>query len=221
MWDLGRQVPDCYSVKDPSDLDTAGMEEHRIAAQENRKVSDLLYTVPNIPHLLNVKISVEYRELCETMEETKKWVKDRYKWRDDPGAERYGGHAPRRKYYVNGEFVSEDMPTTHQISNKPFPEIRVPRRGLVQVTRDDPDYERICKEQGLEHLLKGRQTPSLPNGVHSSPASQTSTVSTQQQPLVNGTKGHSIHDSANGLKVMNGDATVNGVDGSGTEKRYP
>ncbi|OAQ84728.1 ankyrin repeat protein [Purpureocillium lilacinum] len=229
VWDLGRQVPDCYSVKDPSDLDTAGMEEHRIAAQERFlamdmffvKVSDLLYTVPNIPHLLNVKISVEYRELCETMEETKKWVKDRYKWRDDPGAERYGGHAPRRKYYVNGEFVSEDMPTTHQISNKPFPEIRVPRRGLVQVTRDDPDYERICKEQGLEHLLKGRQTPSLPNGVHSSPASQTSTVSTQQQPLVNGTKGHSIHDSANGLKVMNGDATVNGVDGSGTEKRYP
>ncbi|UNI14140.1 hypothetical protein JDV02_000805 [Purpureocillium takamizusanense] len=181
-------------------------------ADLNLKVSDLLYTVPNIPHLLNVKISVEYRELCENEEELKKCVKDNYKWRSDPGAERYGNHAPRRRHYINGAFVGEDMPTTHQISNKPFPEIRVPRRGLVQVTRDDPDYERLCKEQGLEHLLKGRQTPSLPNGVHSSPASQTSTVSTQQQqPLLNGTNGHSNHDSANGLKIMNGDTTVNGV----------
>ncbi len=74
--------------------------------------------------------------------------------------------------YVNGEFKREKLPWNCPMSSTPFPEKRVPRKGLQQVYPDDPEYARLCKEQGLEHLLAKRQTqksPSLPNGVHPSP----------------------------------------------------
>lgn len=240
-WDLGRQVPNCYGDDEPDSLTTAATERLKQAAWERflametffvkvslplkegravkvgamltrrlLKVSDLLYTVPTIPHLLGVKISVVYRELFESDQEATKWVKES-KWPHDPGSERYAGHAPRCKFFVNGVFVGEELPTVYQTSSRPFPEVRVPRRGLMQVSRNDPAYERICKEQGLEHLLNGRRTPMLPNGVHSSPTSQTSSTALAE-PLVNGTNGHSTtHERASPrLGAVNG-ATVNGI----------
>lgn len=239
LWGLGRQLPGYYGVEDPSTLGVGAKEQLNKAAWERflttdmffvkvrysclddiqqslchtnatSQVSDLLYTVPNIPHLANIKLAVEYRELLESESQTGGWA-SASKWKQDPDAGRFFGHAPRCKYYVGGIMVGEDMPTRHQTSRTPFPEIRVPRRGLVQVTRDDPDYERICVEQGLEHLLKGRQTPSLPNGVHSSPSSQTTT--TPAKSLVNGTNGHSTHEPALAFKATNGVA-LNGISGS-------
>ncbi|KAJ6446555.1 ankyrin repeat protein [Purpureocillium lavendulum] len=174
------------------------------------KVNDLLYTVRNIPHLANVEIGVEYRELCESEQEVNQFVKTKWKWRDDPTMAHYGRHAPRFKYYINGVFVREQLPTTNPMRREPWPEVRVPRRGLVQVLPEDPDYERICKEQGIEPRVTGRQTPSLPNGVHSSPISQTSTASAQQ-PLVNGTNGHSSNEPVQAPKILSEDSKPNGV----------
>ncbi|POR33492.1 Protein HOS4 [Tolypocladium paradoxum] len=218
LWDLGRQLPGYYGVDDPSTLGVDAREQLKQAAWERFlttdmffvKVSDLLYTVPNIPHLSSIKLAVEYRELLESESQISGWA-SASKWKQDPDAGRFLGHAPRCKYYINGIMVGEDMPTLHQTSRTPFPEIRVPRRGLVQVARDDPDYERICVEQGLEHLLKGRQTPLLPNGVHSSPSSQTTT--TPAKSLVNGTNGHSTHEPAHAFKATNG-VILNGINGS-------
>lgn len=163
-----------------------------------------MYTVSNIPHLRNLKLSVEYRELIETEEEARVWI-SKGKWRQDPDAARYGSFAPRRRYYVNGVFVGEDMPKKAQVSKTPFPEKRVPRRGLLQVAPSDPDYSRLCVEQGLEHLLNGHPSSPLVNGTHSSPISQKSV--SLAPPVVNGTNGVSTHGTPNG-------GLVNGINGS-------
>ncbi|OAQ70204.1 ankyrin repeat protein [Pochonia chlamydosporia 170] len=204
LWDLGRQLPGYYGEADPSNLDFYTKQQLKTAAWEKFaaldmffvKLSDFLYTVPNIPHLRNLRIAVEYRELLENESQLIGW-KSTQKWKQDPGTERFHGFAPRNKYYVNGLSVGEDLPTTHQTSKTPFPEKRVPRRGLVQVFPDDPDYERICLEQGLEPLVKGLQTPSLPNGVHSSPTMQT--MVTPSKPSINGTNGHANGTKLNGI----------------------
>lgn len=143
-----------------------------------------------------MRIAVEYRELLEDDSQLIGW-KTTQKWKQDPDTERFHGFAPRNKYYVNGSSVGEDLPTTHQTSKTPFPENRAPRRGLVQVFPEDPDYERICYEQGLDHLVKGMQTPSLPNGVHSSPTMQT--MVTPSKPAINGTNGHANGPKLNGI----------------------
>lgn len=151
----------------------------------NYKVSDLMYTVPNIPHLRNIKLSVEYRELLETEAESMRVGAGSSKWKQDPGAARYHGFSPRCKDYVNGAFVGEEMPQTARTSKTPFPERRVPRRGLVRVYPDNPEYTRICMEQGLEHLVNGHLSPPLVNDIHSSPISQKSMTS--GGPRTNGT----------------------------------
>lgn len=134
------------------------------------QLSDLLYTIPNIPHLRHVKLAVTYRELIENETQAHVW-RSTQKWKQDPDANRFGGYfAPRNKYYVDGKMVGEDTPTPTETSKTPFPEKRVPRRGFLQVFPDDPDYARVCIEQGLQHLL-GHKSPSLANGVHTPPGS--------------------------------------------------
>ncbi|KJZ74103.1 hypothetical protein HIM_06552 [Hirsutella minnesotensis 3608] len=217
LWDLGRQLPGYYGDEEPSSLSFDTKERLKQAAWEKFsaldmffvKVSDLLYIVPNVPHLRNVKLAVEYRELLESETQAIGW-RSTQKWKQDPGADRFFGFAPRNKYYVNGTLIGEDVPARHQTSKTPFPEARVPRRGLVQVFPDDPEYEHICQEQGLEHLLRGPQTPIISNGVNSSSSSQ---VTTPTKVLVNGANGHSAPEPTNGALAVNG-STANGVNGS-------
>ncbi|PHH69820.1 hypothetical protein CDD80_6468 [Ophiocordyceps camponoti-rufipedis] len=222
LWDLGRQIPGYYE-KDPSLLGHYGFERLKDEAWPRFrdmdmffvKVSDLMYTVPNIPHLRNIRLAVAYREF---QEHEGQGIRPYFKHRKDPNMERYFGFSPRNRYYVNGVFTGEDLPMDVQTSKTPFPEVRVPRRGLVRVYPGEPDYEEICRKQGLEHLInKEPATPALPNGVHSSPGSQTTTMTNTttttttmtpaKAPLVNGTSGHSADEAA----------TTNGVTMEGTE----
>ena len=159
-----------------------------------------MYTVPNIPHLRNVRLTVEYRELMETQDQTRGWSTAQ-KWKQDPDISRYGGFAPRCQYYLNGSMVGEELPKPAQISRTPFPEKRVPRRGLQQVYPGDPDYVRICLEQGLEYLVNGHLSPPLVNGIHSSPISQKSMTPARSGP--NGLNGTSAPSSTNG-DLVNG-----------------
>lgn len=176
-------------------------------------MSDLLYTIPNIPHLRHVKLVVTYRELIENEAQARTWQATK-KWKQDPDGNRFGGKfAPRNKYYINGVLVGEDTPTIAETSRTPFPEKRVPRRGLLQVLPHDPDYTRICMEQGLQHLIVGHKSPSLPNGVHTPPASHADLPITGTSPSENDTKEHvgveeAIHNSTNG-------SLTNGINGSG------
>ncbi|KAI1106310.1 hypothetical protein F4804DRAFT_52452 [Jackrogersella minutella] len=86
-----------------------------------------------------------------------------------------GGFAPRSKYYINGQLVGEQLPGKYRPSKTPFPEHRVPRRGgLIRVTPDEPDYARLCIEQGLSHLLTDQQKQAMINGSHPTPRSMVS-----------------------------------------------
>ena len=164
------------------------------------KVSDLMYTVPTVPHLRNVRISVEYRELMEDESQVKSW-KATEKWKHDPGLGQTF-FAPGPKHYVNGVMTSQDVPSSHQVSREPFPEKRAPRRGLAQVYPGDPEYTRLCIEQGLEHLLLQTAIPAiLPNGIKEKSANMAIESVTEVLPLLNGVKDHSV---TNGASVANG-----------------
>ncbi|KAB5558651.1 hypothetical protein GE09DRAFT_120791 [Coniochaeta sp. 2T2.1] len=134
-----------------------------------------MFIVPTIPHLRSLELAIAYRELpCN--EAQLRTLTPLQKWKSDPDANRFYGFAPRNKYYVNGQLVREDTPGMSAVSKTPFPEKRVPRRGLQAVSPDDPEYSRLCREQGLDHLLSEAGSPLLPNGVHSSPASAASNL---------------------------------------------
>jgi hypothetical protein len=115
-----------------------------------------MFIVPKFSHLRNIHLQVQYREIPPDSS----WL-DRLtfpgKWRQDPDAGSNYGFAPGAKVYVNGEFMHEDKPKLAQTSKTPFPEYRVPRIGLRQVFPNDPDYERICIQQGLLHLVQSRE----------------------------------------------------------------
>lgn len=170
-----------------------------------------MYVVPSIPHLRGIKLGVEYCELLETEEQAKGW-RTFAKWKRDPDVSRYHGLAPRFKFYVNGILVGEELPTLSQTSSTPFPEVRVPRRGLVRAFPDDTDYNVICMNQGLGHLLKDTKSPSpVPNGIHSSPISPTSIP--RARPNVNGTNGHTTPDRVKDELTVESDK-INGINGS-------
>ena len=121
--------------------------------------------MPNIAHLRDVRIAVHYRELIEKDSQVLGWGRIPSNYKRDPDAAKYMGFAPKTKYYVNGELVDEDLPGLAKISKQPFEEQRVPRKGLVRICPGDPDYERACVEQHLEHLLKDPKSSPILNGV--------------------------------------------------------
>lgn len=181
LYHLGEQMPDYYGG-DPRTVGYRRLEQLRGEAaklffdMDNMffvKESDFLYIVPTIPHLRNVKLSICYCELPES-ESALTTFSSPAKWKRDLDAESRGGFAPRSKHYINGQLVGEDKPGRYQPSKTPFPENRVPRRGLIAVTSDDPDYARLCFEQGLAHLLNDEQKLAMQNAAHLTPRSMVS-----------------------------------------------
>ncbi|KAI1634826.1 hypothetical protein F4809DRAFT_665077 [Biscogniauxia mediterranea] len=177
LYHLGEQLSDYYGGN-PHTVGYRRLEQLRGEAAKCFfetemffvKESDFLYLVPSIPHLRDVKLSICYCELPEHESALSTWSSPA-KWKQDPDAESRGSFAPRYKHYTNGELVSEDKPRQYKPSKEPFPEHRVPRRGLVAVTPDEPDYARLCLEQNLGHLLTEQQKQSVLNGAHLTPRS--------------------------------------------------
>ncbi|WQF75979.1 Putative ankyrin repeat-containing domain superfamily [Colletotrichum destructivum] len=189
LYELGTDLSNYYGDgQDPFKMSYRMKERLRGEAREKFlkldmffvKVSDLMFIVPSIPHLRSLKMSVEYRELPEDEGQLYGW-KVPQKWKQDPDADRFYGFAPRNKYYINGVMVEEQKPGMSATSSTPFPEKRAPRKGLQQVFPGDPDYARVCKEQGLEHLLNGTNPPTLSNGGHLSPRSQSNATETSTE----------------------------------------
>lgn len=219
-FDLGREVPGLYP-KEPTDLTPAEKEELKKAAWERFsnlpmffvKVSEVLYTVPQIPHLQDVTIGVGYRELQEPEGSSSdfKVVSKQFRYLakhlSDPHMERYHGRAPRWRWYLNGNFIEEDLPRRAITSNLPFNERPVPRRGLVAVNPDDPDYFKICREQGITPVVKGQPSPTLTNGTRDSVST---TATSHKHNGVNGTIGSmpSPEDPAKARHALNG---INGT----------
>ncbi|POS75794.1 hypothetical protein DHEL01_v205810 [Diaporthe helianthi] len=175
-WDLGRQLPGYYFGKEPAQL---SLKEKRQLQEESRlkfmamdlffvKLSDLLFSVPNMTHLRNLEIVVMYEEIPETVEQ---YEKGDYpsRWKNDPDADRYMGFCPRPKYYMNGHLVREGKVDVNTVSRTPWPEQRVPRSGLTAVSPTNPNYVRLAKEQGLSHLFSGLRTPPNTTAARGSP----------------------------------------------------
>ncbi|KAK1598641.1 uncharacterized protein LY79DRAFT_623302 [Colletotrichum navitas] len=191
LYELGAGLSDYYGEgQDPFKMSYRTKERLRGEAREKFlkldmffvKVSDLMFIVPSVPHLRSLKMSVEYRELPDDEGQLYGW-KVPQKWKEDSDADRFYGFAPRNKYYIDGVMVEEQKPGMSATSNTPFPEKRVPRKGLQQVFPGDPDYARVCKEQGLDHLLNGTKPPAaLPNGGHLSPRSRSNTTESSVEP---------------------------------------
>ncbi|ORY63413.1 uncharacterized protein BCR38DRAFT_458553 [Pseudomassariella vexata] len=181
LYHLGEQLPDYYGG-DPNKVGYRKLEQLRGEASKLFfemdmffvKESDFLYILPHFSHLRNVRLAISYRELPEHEGQLATWCAPA-KWKQDPDAESREGFAPRQKYYINGQFISEDKPGHYKPSKSPFPEQRVPRRGgIVAVAPEEPEYPRLCMEQGLSHLLSDQQKLSVMNGAHLTPRSMTS-----------------------------------------------
>lgn len=123
--------------------------------------------VPRYPHLKNVEILVKYRELPPS----EAWlfkVTFPAKWKQDEDAAARLGFCPGTKYFTNGQLVRENKPKFARTSSTPFPSHRVPRiGGIHEVFPGNPSYEKLCKEQGLEHLLAETAAVAVPmqNGI--------------------------------------------------------
>lgn len=128
-------------------------------------MSDFMFIVPRVPHLRNMNIQLHYRDLpdCSVWPAPLNAFPS---WYRDPGfdpANPAHRMMPLPKHYINGQLVSEDTTIPTIISRVPLDTKRVPRRGLIQVFPDDPEYESLCKKQGLPHLLT--PSPERTNGV--------------------------------------------------------
>lgn len=108
--------------------------------------------VPNFSHLKNIKMQVMYRELGPAT-----WPPPTPKWKQDPDAEANFGYAPGTKTYINGCLINNGKAKLAVTSSFPFPAApRVPRwAGIIEVLPHYKDYEKVCREQGLHHLLEG------------------------------------------------------------------
>jgi len=188
LYGLGMELPSYFDV-DPHTMGYKQLEKLRGDAAKLFfemdlwfvKVSDFLHLVPTIPHLLDLKISIDYRELPETESALSTWGAAPAKWKQDPDASSRGYFAPRWKYYMNGILIGEDRPKAYKLSHDPFPERRVPRRGgLIAVGPDEPDYPRLCLEQGLGHLLTEEQRQAALAGAHLTPQSMVSTEAMEE-----------------------------------------
>jgi hypothetical protein len=193
LYELGKQLPGYYGGEEPERMGYRMTERLRSEAWKKfsaletffvkvsilirigpcsllirNQVSDFLYIVSATPHLRKVRLTLEYMEIPETEQQAKQFV-PLQKWKSDPDADANHGFAPGNKHFLNGELLSVDTAGFSEVSTTPFPERRVPRRGLLTVSPDDPSYVAICKEQGLHHLIGGGDSPLMPNGVHSSP----------------------------------------------------
>ncbi|KAG9239237.1 putative reticulocyte-binding protein 2 like protein a [Amylocarpus encephaloides] len=105
------------------------------------------------------------------------------KWKQDPDTDPNQRFTPQPKIFIRGQLVKhQDEPMTKVLTEPPTSDNRVPRRELVPVYPTDPDYEEICKRQGLRHLLLNYQNSS------STPP-----------PLIPRQNGHVVNELTNGI----------------------
>ncbi|KJR86393.1 HOS4 protein [Sporothrix schenckii 1099-18] len=160
LYDLGRQLPGYYDGRDPKEIGTQAMEKLRREAWEKFaamdmffvKVSDVMKVVSVVPHLRDVRLAVAYRELPEKESQLLTFAPT-YKWKSDPNADENLGFAPGTKYFVNGILVGQHRPGRVVTFNTPPPDVRVPRRGLVAVPVDDPEFAPMCKSMNIEPMI--------------------------------------------------------------------
>lgn len=118
-----------------------------------------MFVVPNFPHLHGIELEVSYNELREPRLPSMTGASlGQMKWKESmPTRTR----APAPKVYLNGALMKEALQPYTPLLKVPPHTNKYPRReGLTRVYPTDPDYEEICRKQGLRHLLTGYQESS-------------------------------------------------------------
>jgi hypothetical protein len=118
-----------------------------------------MYIVQTFPHLRGVELQVKYMELrIPQAIGIPGMLFIEHKWKQDPDAHAGQPFAPQPKTYVNGNFVKQAEPQKTRLLKEPPPLDRFPRReGITRVYPGEPDYEEVCRKQGLFDLLPGYQ----------------------------------------------------------------
>lgn len=179
-----------------------------------------MYTVPQVPHLRDVDIRVEYRE-CYYEEPSEgagppKIVRKPDRWRGDPDRERYSWRRPKAKHWVNGVVVREQLPTPLVTSSTPFPHTPVPRRGLIAVSPGEHDYLRLCYEQGITPIVSDQTSAALLNGVSHPYVEGASAASHSKTNGINGGSSTVSDDHDDHMKSNSDESTshaTNGING--------
>ncbi|KAH8758625.1 hypothetical protein BGZ57DRAFT_944455 [Hyaloscypha finlandica] len=123
------------------------------------KISEFMFIVPRFPHLRGVELQVKYMELrIPQTVGTPAMPFIENKWKRDPNTPVGQPFAPQPRLYVNGEFIKEAEPQKTRLLKEPPPLDRFPRRyGITRVYPGEPDYEEVCRKQGLLDLIPGYQ----------------------------------------------------------------
>ncbi|CAK7274112.1 hypothetical protein SEPCBS119000_006003 [Sporothrix epigloea] len=241
VYHLGRQLAGLYGGQDPRKMSTPDMCKLRNATRDKFlstdmffvKASDVMSVVPQFPHLRGIRLALMYRELPEN-EMQLKTVACTTKWKIDPDAAQLYGFAPGPKYYVDGLFVGQQR-TGLTIPSRTPPEVRVPRRGLVCVPYDDPEFTSMCKDMGLDpftlsgyasfiakHRTGSSPSPeAAPNNTHdltatASPASVNGSYDIQtarpSSPHSTQRTQEAVHiNGVKGVNGVNGHSSLNGL----------
>ena len=121
-----------------------------------------MFVVPNFPHLKDIEMIVNYRELIEEWV----WPPRPGKFLQDPDYDPSIPYQPQPDYYANGVLVRRGQIKRSRVSSTPFPVNRVPRRGFQVVHPHEADYAKLAQQQGLHHLvpeeLSNQQTQESP-----------------------------------------------------------
>jgi hypothetical protein len=129
-----------------------------------------MFIVPRFPHLRGIELQVKYMELRipQTIG-TPGILFIENKWKQDPNTPAGQPFAPQPRLYVNGEFIKEVEPQKTRLLKEPPPLDRFPRReGITRVYPGEPDYEEVCRKQGLFDLIPGYQA-SPSSSAHAQP----------------------------------------------------
>lgn len=145
---------------------------------------------------------VKYREL----EEVAVWPRPGGKWKRDPDVDPNQQFIPQPKYYMNGTFIRQGEVLRTKTSTTSLGERRVPRRGLIQVFPEDPEYLSLAKEQGLWWLLPGNRSRHNSGG------------SLSEHGQANGQLNGQANGQTNGITPPNSDKSRSINGGSPTQR---
>lgn len=168
--------------------------------------------VPTIPHLRDVELKVEYRELQEPQTSAALGQPHNLqKWRSDPDTIPGQETIPAPKFYVNGELVRQSMAVTRILKHAPPLDTFPRREGISRVQETDPDYDEQCRRQRLPGYRASPGSSANPpstgpptNGITPPRSDQSKSINGGSPTRTSGSDLHLLNGLPNG--VTNGES---------------
>jgi hypothetical protein len=170
--------------------------------------------ISSVPHLHDVRLALVYRELPEKEAQLLTFAPT-HKWKNDPNADEHLGFAPGTKYFINGTLVGQRRPGMVGACKTPPVEVRVPRRGLVAVTVDDPEFASMSRAMGVDPLTFPGYAALLARQQNGVPSSEKKTsVHVNSTACINGSNGTGSAHATTLRNNLPSHQVVNGINGT-------